>query len=163
MRELWPFCFRSCMLSRKFQNAQPSVIRPYPLVGTSDWLDSWFVGSVTSWGFLISKDILFFSLEVVQKLMGTETSCELIRICWRPWSCGLRGVTSRLLWLEVVTIAGPASSMMAMVCLLHDFALVKVTGTFSAMWLLPTPIDWTNKPPQNISLKTLIDTLTYLV
>jgi hypothetical protein len=42
--------FPSCMLSRKFQNAQPSVIRPYPLVGTSDWLDSWFVGSVTSWG-----------------------------------------------------------------------------------------------------------------
>jgi hypothetical protein len=36
MRELWPFCFRSSMLSRKFQNAQPSVIRPYPLVGTSD-------------------------------------------------------------------------------------------------------------------------------
>jgi hypothetical protein len=30
-----------CMLSRKFQNTQPSVIRPYPLVGTSDWLDSW--------------------------------------------------------------------------------------------------------------------------
>jgi hypothetical protein len=43
--------FRSCMLSRKFQNAQPSVIRPYPLVGTTDWLDFWFVGSVTSWGF----------------------------------------------------------------------------------------------------------------
>jgi hypothetical protein len=51
MRELWPFCLRFCMLSRKFQNAQPSVIRPYPLVGTSDWLDSWFVGSLTSWGF----------------------------------------------------------------------------------------------------------------
>jgi hypothetical protein len=51
MRELWPFCFLSCMLSRKFQNAQPSVIRPYPLIGTSDWLDSWFVGRVTSWGF----------------------------------------------------------------------------------------------------------------
>jgi hypothetical protein len=47
-------------------------------------------------GLLISKDILLFSLEVVQKLMGTDTSCELIR-CWRPWSCGLRGVTSRLL------------------------------------------------------------------
>jgi hypothetical protein len=44
-------CFRSCMLYRKFQNAQPSVIQPYPLVGTSDWLDSWFIGSVTSWGF----------------------------------------------------------------------------------------------------------------
>jgi hypothetical protein len=28
--------FRSCMLSRKFQDVQPSVIRPYPLVGTSD-------------------------------------------------------------------------------------------------------------------------------
>jgi hypothetical protein len=28
--------FRSCMLSRKFQNVQPSVIRPYPLAGTSD-------------------------------------------------------------------------------------------------------------------------------
>jgi hypothetical protein len=39
------------MLFRKFQNAQPSVIRPYPLVGTSNWLGSWFVGSVTSWGF----------------------------------------------------------------------------------------------------------------
>jgi hypothetical protein len=35
---------------QKFQNIQPSVIRPYPLVGTSDWLDSWFVGSVISWG-----------------------------------------------------------------------------------------------------------------
>jgi hypothetical protein len=32
---------------QKFQNVQPSVIRPYPLVRTSDWLDSWFVGSVT--------------------------------------------------------------------------------------------------------------------
>jgi hypothetical protein len=32
-------------------------------------------------GLLISKDILLFSLEVVQKLMGTETSCKLIRIC----------------------------------------------------------------------------------
>jgi hypothetical protein len=50
-------------------------------------------------GLLISKDILLFSLEVVQKLMRTETSCELIRICRRPWSYGLRGVTSRLLWL----------------------------------------------------------------
>jgi hypothetical protein len=50
-------------------------------------------------GLLISKEILLFSLEVVQKLMRTETSCELIRICWRPWSCGLRGVTSRLLCL----------------------------------------------------------------
>jgi hypothetical protein len=35
---------------QKFQNVQPLVIRPYPLVRTSDWLDSWFVGSVTSWG-----------------------------------------------------------------------------------------------------------------
>jgi hypothetical protein len=52
---------------------------------------------------------------------------------------------------------------MEMVCLLHDFALAKVTGTSSATRLLPTPIDWTNKPPQNISLKTLIDTFTYLV
>jgi hypothetical protein len=48
-------------------------------------------------GIPISKDILLFSLEVVQKLMGTETSCELVRICWRPWSCGLQGITSRLL------------------------------------------------------------------
>jgi hypothetical protein len=52
---------------------------------------------------------------------------------------------------------------MAMVCLLHDFALAKVTGTFFATWLLPTPIAWTNKHPQNISHKTLIETLTYLV
>jgi hypothetical protein len=76
------------------------------------------------------------------------------------WSLG---VTSRLLWLYVLTIAGPASSMMKMVCLLHDFALAKVTGAFLATWLLPTPIACTNKPPQNISLKTLIDTLAYLV
>jgi hypothetical protein len=53
--------------------------------------------------------------------------------------------------------------MMAMVCLIHDFDLAKVTGASLAMWLLPTPIAWTNKPPRNISLKTLIDTLTYLV
>jgi hypothetical protein len=46
-------------------------------------------------------------------------------------------LTTLILWysgryiaspLEVVTIAGPASSMMAMVCLLHDFALAKVKG-----------------------------------
>jgi hypothetical protein len=35
--------------SRNFQNAQPSVIRPYLLVRTSDRLDSGFVGTVTSW------------------------------------------------------------------------------------------------------------------
>jgi hypothetical protein len=35
---------------QKFQNVQPLVIRPYPVVGISDLLDSWFVGSVTSWG-----------------------------------------------------------------------------------------------------------------
>jgi hypothetical protein len=38
-----------CLLSS--QDVQPLVIRPYPLVGTSDWLDSWLVGSITSWGF----------------------------------------------------------------------------------------------------------------
>jgi hypothetical protein len=32
-----------CLLSR-FQHVQPSVIRPYPLVGTSDCLAAWFVG-----------------------------------------------------------------------------------------------------------------------
>jgi hypothetical protein len=53
--------------------------------------------------------------------------------------------------------------MMAMVCLLHGFALSKVTGTSFPTLLLPTPIAWTNKPPQNIGHKTLIDTLTYLV
>jgi hypothetical protein len=53
--------------------------------------------------------------------------------------------------------------MMEMVCLIHGFALAKVTGTSFATSLLPTPIAWTNKPPQNISHKTLIDTLTYLV
>jgi hypothetical protein len=79
---------------QKFQNVQPSVIQPYPLVGTSNWPDSWFVGSVTSWGLKISKGIMLFSLEVVQKFMGTEASCELIRICWRTWSCGLWGVMS---------------------------------------------------------------------
>jgi hypothetical protein len=50
-------------------------------------------------GLLIFKDILLFSLEVMQKFMGTKTSCELIRICWWPWSCSLQGVTSRLLRL----------------------------------------------------------------
>jgi hypothetical protein len=30
-------------------------------------------------GLLVSKDILLFSLEVLQKLIGTKTSCELIR------------------------------------------------------------------------------------
>jgi hypothetical protein len=36
---------------QKIQNVQPSVIRPYPLVGTSDWLDSWFFENITSWSF----------------------------------------------------------------------------------------------------------------
>jgi hypothetical protein len=31
-----------CLLSR-FQHMQPSVIRPYPLVGTSNCLATWFV------------------------------------------------------------------------------------------------------------------------
>jgi hypothetical protein len=31
-----------CLLS---QHVQPSVIWPYPLVGTSDCLDAWFVGT----------------------------------------------------------------------------------------------------------------------
>jgi hypothetical protein len=31
-RELWPFYFCSCMLSRKFQNVQSSMIQPYPPV-----------------------------------------------------------------------------------------------------------------------------------
>jgi hypothetical protein len=34
-----------------------------------------------------------------------------------------------------------------------------ISGT---SWLLPIPIAWTNKSPQNISLKSLIDMLTYL-
>jgi hypothetical protein len=40
---------------QKFQNVEPSVIRPYPLVGTSDWLDSWFVGSITLWAYKYPK------------------------------------------------------------------------------------------------------------
>ena len=39
-RELCPFHFWHCVLSRNFQSAQPSMFWPYPLVGISDWLDS---------------------------------------------------------------------------------------------------------------------------
>ena len=36
MRELCPFHFWRCVLSRNFQSAQPSMFWPYPLVGISD-------------------------------------------------------------------------------------------------------------------------------
>jgi hypothetical protein len=32
-----------CLVS--FQHVQPSVFQPYPLVGTSDFLAAWFVGT----------------------------------------------------------------------------------------------------------------------
>src|SRR6185503_16410249 len=35
-RELCPFHFWRCVLSRNFQSAQPSMFWPYPLVGISD-------------------------------------------------------------------------------------------------------------------------------
>jgi hypothetical protein len=54
---------------QKFQNVQPSVIRPYPLVGTFDWLDSWFVGSVTSWAYKYPK----------------ISCCSPLRLCRNWW------------------------------------------------------------------------------
>jgi hypothetical protein len=64
------------------------------------------------------------------------------RRCWRSWSCGLRGIMSRITWLR-------------------DFALANVRGVPHTMWLLPIPIAWTNKSPRNISL-TVMDALAYL-
>ena len=59
-RELCTFHFWRCVLSRNFQSAQPSMFWPYPLVGISDWLGSWFVGTGTSWSFWISKKYAAF-------------------------------------------------------------------------------------------------------
>jgi hypothetical protein len=44
MREIRLFHF-SIACCQEFQHVQPSVIRPYPLVGTSDCLAAWFVGT----------------------------------------------------------------------------------------------------------------------
>jgi hypothetical protein len=44
MRELWLFHF-STACCPEFQHVQPLVIRPYPLVGTSDCIAAWFVGA----------------------------------------------------------------------------------------------------------------------
>jgi hypothetical protein len=62
--ELWSFQFQRCVLSRKFQSARPSIFWPYPLVGISDWFNSWFVGTITSWSSWISKNILLLASEV---------------------------------------------------------------------------------------------------
>jgi hypothetical protein len=63
MRELWLFHF-STTCCPEFHHVQPSVIRPYPLVGTSDCLAAWFVGTYTSWSFwnLIISNCFFLRL-----------------------------------------------------------------------------------------------------
>jgi hypothetical protein len=44
MRELWLFHFSTACYP-EFQHVQPSVIWPYSLVGTSDCLAAWFIGT----------------------------------------------------------------------------------------------------------------------
>ena len=119
-RELCPFHFWCCVLSRNFQSAQPSMFWPYLLVGISDWLGSWFVGTGTSWSFWISKKIYCnFLLRSSRILMRTVSSCEFIRRCQWSRSCGLRSILLCILGFKVITIDSPASSMAPMVYL-HD-------------------------------------------
>jgi hypothetical protein len=59
--------------------------------------------------------------------MGTETSCELIRYV-DDLDLVVFGALHRVSFGFLSPRAGPASSMMTMVCLLHDFALAKVTS-----------------------------------
>ena len=100
-RELCPFHFWRCVLSRNFQSAQPSMFWPYPLVGISDWLGSWFVGTGTSWSFWISKNILQFSSEVehnidnINDFLRIDPKMSMILILWsserlhmHPWLQG---------------------------------------------------------------------------
>ena len=101
MRELCPFHFWRCVLSRNFQSAQPSMFWPYPLVGISDWLGSWFVGTRTSWSFWISKNMLLFASEVGLDIdennifLWIRPKMSMISIMWslersvvRPWLQG---------------------------------------------------------------------------
>ena len=120
-RELCPFHFWRCVLSRNFQSAQPSMFWPYPLVGISDWLGSWFVGTGTSWGFWISEIYYNFLLRSSRILMITMTSYESIRRCQWSWSCGLRSVLLCILGFKVITIDSPAGSMAPMVYLHGSF------------------------------------------
>ena len=100
-RELCPFHFWRCVLSRNFQSAQPSMFWPYPLVGISDWLVSWFVGTGTSWSFWISKNMLLFASEVEQNIddnndfLRIDPKMSMILILWssehlvvHPWLQG---------------------------------------------------------------------------
>ena len=101
IRELCPFHFWRCVLSRNFQSAQPSMFWPYPLVGISDWLGSWFVGTGTSWSFWISKNMLLFASEVELDIdennifLWIHPKMSMISIMWslerlvvRPWLQG---------------------------------------------------------------------------
>jgi hypothetical protein len=103
---------------------------------------------------------MLFFLEVVQKLMGTETSIDPNMLTTLiSWSSG-RYIASPL---ALSPHSGPASSMMAMVCLLHDFALAKVMGASFARDCFQHLLIGQTNLHETLVFKTLIDTLTYLV